>query len=100
MKKLFLFLMVVAAAVSAQTSVSAGKDTVIAEKQVTQAAYVLRPSFRYVTDAFVLNDSLTVDIRVNKTVVKSFRYKATQAPLDVNNATKAVVQIYVDDFSK
>ena len=101
MKKLFLLVLGLAfwSMCFAQTTETV-KDSLMAEKQVTQEQYVQRPSFRWVSGNASVNDSIRVDIYTNGVLRKRVKYTVTQAPLDVNNATRAVVTGYIDDFSK
>ena len=101
MKKLFLLVLGLAfwSMCFAQTTETV-KDSLMAEKQVTQEQYVHRPSVRWVSGNASVNDSIRIDIYTNGVLRKRYKYTATQVPLDTSNVIRAVVVGYIGDFSK
>lgn len=97
MKRLICLLLVVVSAWSQTASIG---DTLEEQKQVTIPQRVVRPSFRWVSPAASVGDSIIITIKCNKTIAKVYKYTLTQAALDTSNVTKAIITGWIDDVSK
>ena len=93
-------LVLVVVAMGQKAVTKATNDTLVAQKQVTVPAQVVRPSERAVIDSVMVNDSIRVMCYKNGKEIVKWTYRNRRQPLDTANITRGVLSVYFDDFSK